>query len=215
MRLVFSLVLVAVLAGCSGEYSPNTYSPGAVQQAAKVDQGVIVGVRLVDVTTSGTVGAATGAAAGGIIGSQSPGGGMGAAIGAVGGSLVGGLIGTTAEHVATDTTAFEYVVRKKTGELVSVTQKDEKPLQIGQAVLVIAGPQARVVADYTIPPPAHPAPPPAVAASPAAPEVPPVPDPAPVPPPVATAPVLTSPVIASPATSVPTTTAAQAPQPGG
>ncbi len=178
MRPVLRLALAVALAGCAGDYSPNTYAPGAVQQAAKVDQGVVVGVRSVDVTTSGAVGAATGAAAGGIIGAQSPGGGMGSAIGAVGGSLVGGLIGTTAQHVAADTTAFEYVVRKRTGELISVTQKDEKPLQIGQSVLVIAGPQARIVIDYTIPPPAKPAPPPPVAPSPAA-EAPPEPAPAP------------------------------------
>ncbi len=174
----FLLLLPLAMVGCSGDYSPNTYTPNAVQQAAKVDQGVIVGVRRVDVTSNGALGAASGAAAGGIIGAQSPGGGMGSAIGAVGGSLVGGLIGTTVEHVATDTTAFEYIVRKKTGEMISVTQKDKVPLVIGQGVLVIAGPQARVVVDYTVPPPEPEkpvaeapkpaAPPPAPADSPAA-----------------------------------------------
>ncbi len=153
MRILSLLALLAplILSGCGSDYSPNTYTPGAVQQAAKVDQGVIVGVRQVDITSAGVVGATTGAAAGGIIGSQSPGGGMGSAIGAVGGSLVGGLIGTTAEHVASDTTAWEYVVRKTAGEMVSVTQKDKAPLKLGQHVLVIAGPQARVVIDYTSP----------------------------------------------------------------
>ena len=161
LSLVTLALLPLGLAGCGGDYSPNTYAPNAVQQAAKVDQGVIVGIRAVDITSNGALGAATGAAAGGIVGSQAPGGGMTAAIGAVGGSLVGGLIGTTAEHVSSDSTAYEYVVRKKSGELVSVTQKDQVPLHLGQAVLVIAGPQARVVVDYTMPemaaPPAKPA----------------------------------------------------------
>ncbi len=37
------------------------------------------------------------------------------------------------------------------GDLVSVTQKDKTPLVLGQKVLVIAGTQARVVPDYTVP----------------------------------------------------------------
>ena len=134
----------------AAESFANTYTPGAVQPAAKVDQGVIVGMRPVDITTNGAIGAATGGAAGGIIGSQAPGGGMGSAIGAVGGSLVGGLLGTTVEHVAGDATAFEYVVREKSGDMVSVTQKDAKPLHVGQAVLVIAGPRPHRP-DYTTP----------------------------------------------------------------
>jgi outer membrane lipoprotein SlyB len=64
---------------------------------------------------------------------------------------VGGIAGSAAEHVSGDTRAFEYIVRKPNGDLLSVTQKDEVPLVIGQKVLVIAGNQARVVPDYTTP----------------------------------------------------------------
>ena len=42
-------------------------------------------------------------------------------------------------------------MRKANGDLLSVTQKDAVPLAIGQKVLVIAGNQARVVPDYTVP----------------------------------------------------------------
>ena len=38
------------------------------------------------------------------------------------------------------------------GDLVSVTQKVRTPLALNQKVLVIAGNQARVVPDYTLPP---------------------------------------------------------------
>jgi len=65
--------------------------------------------------------------------------------------VVGGIAGVTAEHIVGDTNGFEYVVRKPNGDLVSVTQKDEKALPIGQKVLVIGGAQARIVADYTVP----------------------------------------------------------------
>jgi outer membrane lipoprotein SlyB len=145
-----AVTLVLFLAGCAPDYSPNTYSTNAVQQANKVEQGTVVGVRQVDVLSQGTTGALAGGAAGGIVGSQAPGGGVGAAFGALGGSLIGGLVGSTVERNATDTKAFEYIVRKGSAELVSVTQKDEKPLALGQHVLVIAGNQARIVPDYTV-----------------------------------------------------------------
>jgi outer membrane lipoprotein SlyB len=150
MRAAF-LLLPLALAACGPRFSPDAYATRAVQQANRVEQGVIIGRRTVRVQMEGTTGAATGGAAGGIIGSQAPGGNMAGAIGAVGGALVGGLFGTAAERVAGDTTAFEYIVRKTNGELVSVTQRDEQALDVGLRVLVIAGAQARIVADYTLP----------------------------------------------------------------
>jgi outer membrane lipoprotein SlyB len=142
-------VLAALPAACGPDYSPNTYATNAVQQANKVEQGVIVGVRDVGVSASGTAGAVVGGAAGGIAGSQ-VGSGAGSAFGALGGSLIGGIAGSATEHVVGDTRAFEYIVRKPNGDLVSVTQKDATPLTIGQKVLVIAGNQARIVPDYTV-----------------------------------------------------------------
>ncbi len=137
------------LAACHPDYSANSYSSNAVQQANKVDQGVVVGRRSVGVSASGATGAVTGAAAGGIAGSQA-GTGITSAFGALGGSVVGGLVGTAVEKTGGDTTAFEYVVRKPSGDLLSVTQQDARPLEIGQKVLVIAGSQARIVPDYTV-----------------------------------------------------------------
>ena len=143
-----ALLLGLMAAGCSPDISPNTYSAAAVQQANKADQGVVVGVREVNVRVDGTTGAIVGGAAGGIAGSQA-GNGATSAFGALGGSLIGGLIGTGAEHAMGDTKAYEYIV-KTSKELVSVTQKDGTPLAIGQRVLVIAGRQARIVPDYTV-----------------------------------------------------------------
>lgn len=170
------LLLGLAAAGCSPDLSPNTYNSGAVQQANKAEQGVIVGVRKVDVRVSGATGAVVGGAAGGIAGSQI-GNGPTSAFGALGGSLIGGLIGAGVEHAAGDTGAFEYIVRKANKDLVSVTQKDDPPLAVGEHVLVIAGSQARIVPDYTVslpsetPEPAKPTPgpvPPVAGAPPAA-----------------------------------------------
>ncbi len=139
-----------VLAGCGPSYSPDSYDSAAVQKANAVDQGVIIGARAVGVTDNGSTGAITGAAAGGIAGSQLPGSGATSALGALGGSLIGSVVGRSSEKIVGATTAFEYIVRKTDDKLISVTQQDEKPLTVGTKVLVIAGPQARIVVDYTV-----------------------------------------------------------------
>ncbi len=156
------LVLLLPLAACGNGYSPDIYATRAVQQANKVEQGVIVGVRQINISAGGETGAAAGAAAGGVLGSQAP-SGIFSALGGVGGAVIGGIAGSAAEHRFVDTVAWEYVVRV-TGktDLISVTQRDERALAVGQKVLVIAGNQARIVADYTVPteavvPPAPPA----------------------------------------------------------
>lgn len=165
-----ALLLPLALLACGPRYSPDAYATRAVQQTNQVEQGVIIGRREVRVQADGATGAATGGAAGGVIGSQTSGGNLTGAIGAVGGALVGGLFGTAAERVAGDTNAFEYIVRRTDGTLVSVTQRDAAPLDLGTRVLVIGGAQARIVADYTQP--GRAAPPPAAAppAAPAAPD---------------------------------------------
>ncbi|OYD86276.1 hypothetical protein CHT98_01555 [Azospirillum brasilense] len=145
-------LVAGILAGCTPNYSPNTYAASATQQANKVERAVVIGFRQVKISTNGTVGAVTGGAAGGVLGSQSGTFGINAALGAVGGTAIGGLIGTSIEHVTGDTTGWEYIVRKPDGELLSVTQREEKPIEIGQKVLVIAGSQARIVADYSTDP---------------------------------------------------------------
>ncbi len=148
-RHISLLITVFVVAACSPDISPDKYSMGAVQQANEVERGIIVGVRQIGVSADTAAGTTVGAAAGGITGSQT-GSGVGAALGALGGSVVGGIAGATTEHGVADTTAYEYVVQEAKDKLVSVTQKDDKPLPIGQKVLVIAGKQARIVPDYTV-----------------------------------------------------------------
>jgi outer membrane lipoprotein SlyB len=150
LRLYPAISLAALaLAACGPRYSPDTYDAAAVQQANKVERGIVVGFREVAVSADGTVGAVAGGAAGGIAASQSPVGPVTRAFTALGGTLVGGLIGTATEHAVADTKAWEYIVKEPNGDLVSVTQTDKTPLPIGQSVLVITGKQARIVPDYT------------------------------------------------------------------
>lgn len=144
------LPLACLLAACGANYSPNTYSSSAVQQASKVDSGVVVGVRKVTISADAALASTTGAAAGGIAGSQVATGAV-SALGALGGAVAGGLTGNKIGHNVQDTFGYEYIVRKANGDLLSVTQKDAKPLEVGQHVLLIQGSQARIVSDYTVP----------------------------------------------------------------
>jgi outer membrane lipoprotein SlyB len=143
--------LAMLVAGCTPDYSPNTYASNAVQQANKVEPAVVIGFRQVEISASGTVGAVTGGAAGGVLGAQVPGSSISTALGTVGGALVGTLAGTGLEHATADTTGWEYIVRKPNGELLSVTQREPTPLPVGQKVLVITGNQARIIPDYSTP----------------------------------------------------------------
>jgi outer membrane lipoprotein SlyB len=143
--------MLSALGGCAPDYSPNTYASTAVQQANKVEPGVVVGFREVAISASGTVGAVTGGAAGGVLGSQVGSSNVSAALGTVGGGIVGSIVGTTLEHTTGDTTGWEYIIRKPNGELLSVTQREDKPIPLGQKVLVITGGQARIIADYSLP----------------------------------------------------------------
>jgi len=147
-QLAALVCILAAAQGCAPDYSANTYSANAVQQANKVERGVVIGYRQVKISANGTVGAVTGGAAGGVLGGTAGARGASAALGAVGGSAIGGIVGTAVEHTARDTIGWEYIVKKQDGELVSVTQREQTPLPVGQRVLVIAGNQARTVPDY-------------------------------------------------------------------
>jgi outer membrane lipoprotein SlyB len=156
VKLGLPALIGAALCGCQADYSPNTYSSEAVQQANKVETGVVVGYREVKISANGTVGTVTGAAAGGILGAQPNATGIPTALGALSGSVVGGIVGSTIEHTTGDTTGWEYIVREPNGDMVSLTQREPTPIPIGQKVLVITGKQARIVPDYAMalsPPP--------------------------------------------------------------
>ncbi|MDB5370249.1 MAG: hypothetical protein JWP20_1807 [Roseomonas sp.] len=151
-RLLCLPLLLAGLAACAPDYSPDTYASRAVQQANKVEQGTVVGVRAVEIAADGTAGTAAGAAAGGVAGTRIGGGDITSAFAGIGGGLLGGLIGSATEKAVGNINGYEYIVRKGSGDLVSVAQRDQVPLALGQKVLVIAGNQARIVPDYTTPP---------------------------------------------------------------
>jgi len=145
--------LLLLLAGCTPSLAPDIYATRAVQQANRVEQGIVVQARRVRVEADGTTGAAAGAGIGAAAGGAATvGNSFARTLGAIGGGVVGGLVGSATERATGDTTAHEYIVRRGDGVLLSVTQRDAVPLALGQRVLVITGAQARVIPDETMPP---------------------------------------------------------------
>lgn len=140
-------VCALMLSACAPNFSPNTYSSNAVQLANKVEAGTVIGFREVAISANGNIGAVTGGAVGGVLGAEY----ANSALIAVGGTTVGGMLGNALEHAARDTTGWEYIIRKENGDMLSVTQREATPLALAQRVLVIMGPQARVVPDYSVP----------------------------------------------------------------
>ena len=90
---------VLAVAGCAPNYSPDTYASAAAQQANKVDQGIIVGVRAIQISADTTLATATDGAAG----ERCPGSTIGAGAGSlpwarVGGTVAGGVVGNVIGH---------------------------------------------------------------------------------------------------------------------
>jgi len=144
----FCAFLTIALTGCGPDYSPNTYNGSAMQQANKVDTGIVIGYREVKISDDGTVGAVTGGAVGGILGAETNSPTVPTALMALGGTVIGSAVGAGIQHATGDTTGWEYIVREPKGDLVSVTQRQPTPIPIGQKFLVIEGKQERIVPDY-------------------------------------------------------------------
>jgi outer membrane lipoprotein SlyB len=155
IRRVIITVIVSGLflsfVGCTrrdaGTYSPH--SIGRVGRAGRVDKGVVVNVRLVNV--EGTT--KTGAILGGIIGSAlgyELGKGNSDAIKIIstaGAVVVGGLVGGSTEQLITRTYAYEYIVEMNSGHLRTIVQRDKTALAHGQKVILLRGPDAKIIPD--------------------------------------------------------------------
>lgn len=135
------------LAGCASGVGANQYGREQVGTINRVEEGVIVAARAVQIEgrQNAAVGTAAGAAIGGIAGSTVGGGDAANAAGAIGGAVIGGILGNTIERGATGAKGISYTVRKANGELINITQGADIVLQVGQRVFIEYGARARIV----------------------------------------------------------------------
>jgi outer membrane lipoprotein SlyB len=148
-RMAITLGVLALLAACQRDISPDSYAVGSVGQVNRTVRGVVISVRPVNIGGSQSgLGIGVGAAGGGLAGSAL-GKGSGNGLAVLGGVVAGGIAGAVAEDAITRQTGVEYVVETENGALLTIVQGPQPAFSISQKVLVIYGNQARVIADPT------------------------------------------------------------------
>lgn len=153
MKKIFILLAsipLIFLSGCASNISSQSYEVGSVGQTSRVVPATVVSARPVDVAGTKNIGTPVGAIAGGVAGSAIGGGARANILGAIGGAVIGGLAGTAIESGVTKQTGMEYVVELQSGGLVTLVQGPETVLSVGQRVLLIYGPPARLIPDTRV-----------------------------------------------------------------
>ena len=141
--LLAPLALAATLTACNEQ----GVQPGIVQTSAaggyRGEAGRIIGIRDVDLSQrragvsdgtliGGGVGAAGGAIAGAAIGGTAGSAVLGGVLGAVGGAIAG-----TAIDRNTTTRGIEVTVQKDDGQVVTIAQRDDGDVQMGDRVIIV------------------------------------------------------------------------------
>ena len=126
------LVMALLMAACTTNISPDTYSVDSVGDVTRSVPGTIISARPVNVEGTNKVGGLTGAVAGGVAGSAIGGGDRAHALGAIGGAIIGALAGSAIEKGVTNQTGIEYVVKTDSGETLTLVQGRLLPLPSGR-----------------------------------------------------------------------------------
>lgn len=141
-----TLALGPLLAACTPQPSPSTFSRGEVGTVMPVQMGRLVAIRAVNIRPGQTrLGAVTGAALGGVGGSLIGRSTAANVAGAIGGAVTGGAIGSAIQG-SSNTRGVELTIELESGETVAVVQPgDPRDFRVGDAVrLTGTGDNARV-----------------------------------------------------------------------
>ncbi len=146
-RWLLGLLAPLVLAATLGACNDNGVQPGVVQTSAaggyRGEAGRVVAIREVPLRSGGSgmndgtlvgggVGAAGGAIAGAAIGGTAGSAILGGVLGAVGGAVVG-----TAVDQNSTRRGIEVVVQKDDGSQVTIAQRDDGDVQMGDRVVIV------------------------------------------------------------------------------
>lgn len=147
MKFLTLGILLAVLAGCKSNISPNSYSVGSVGQVNRTVAATVISVREVDVAGTTGLGGGAGSALGAVGGSSIGSTGRDNLAGAIGGAVIGGLAGAAIEGNASKQKGMEYVVETENGNLMTIVQGSDTVFITGQKVLVLYGSPSRLIED--------------------------------------------------------------------
>ena len=146
-KILYILCVTTALFGvaaCGIGDTNTTYDRAQIGRQGRTSTGRIISMTQVEIAGSnemgGLVGAGVGGALGGV-GGSALGGGKGSTLFAIGGAALGALAGAAAgaaaEQAATHDLAYEFMVQKSTGNVVSVVQTNELGLKPGDNVILV------------------------------------------------------------------------------
>lgn len=130
------IVLALSLTGCGVGNTNTTYQSYQLGSQGVIEKGRILEMTPVQIAGDSAVGTLAGAGIGGAAGSMIGGNTAVNIIGGIAGAVVGGMVGGAAEKAITKDQAYEFVVEKSNGKLVSVVQTNELNLRPGDYVLL-------------------------------------------------------------------------------
>lgn len=145
--LIVACATILAMMGCTTNISPQAYSVGSVGQVNRTVSGIVISVRMVDITGTSRIGGGAGTAAGAVIGSGSGDSSRGNVVGAIGGAVIGGIAGAAIEANATKQKGVEYVVETDNRNLMTIVQGADTVFEVGEKVLVLYGAPSRLIAD--------------------------------------------------------------------
>lgn len=137
----FGLPLIAaasVLAACTPQPSPNSFSRTETMRPQSVELGTLQSIRPVNIRPGETrLGTATGAVLGGIAGSQIGGGTAANVAGGVAGAVAGGMLGSALQG-SQNTAGLELTVQLDSGSTIAIVQPGApNDFRIGDRVRVV------------------------------------------------------------------------------
>lgn len=147
ITIMMTVILSLFLSSCAQNLSPCTYNACEIAYPKRVFTGVIVSKRCVRIDASTGIGGFAGVTTGAIAGSGIGGSAAGHLLGGVGGAIVGGLVGNALDKAINCHRGYEYIIRLKDGELMSVVQPCNLIFVPGQRVLVLCGYRTRIIPD--------------------------------------------------------------------
>lgn len=147
MKKIFLLIMIpiALLTSCASD-GPS-YSANSIGQVSNIEQGKIIDIQVVNIKGNDNVGSRVGGMAGGLGGALAGSSNMLTSIaGSIGGAIVGGIAGGAAEKALTSSQAYQFVIQLKDGKSIAVLQQENKGLNVGDEVTILAsGNNTRIV----------------------------------------------------------------------
>jgi outer membrane lipoprotein SlyB len=127
-------------AGCASSRSSEVYSRDQARKVHTVQMGTVQSVKLVQIEgTKSPVGAIGGGVVGAGVG-QTIGKGTGRTLATVLGAVGGAVAGSAVEEAVTKKEGLEIIVKLDEGRMISVVQEADVPIQAGERVRILTGP---------------------------------------------------------------------------